>query len=338
MLYSAFSAATNSLGAAHNNSWGIQMHRIDGPGATVDGKFTEGNPAAGVPATVVTAAWMADVQEELLSVLSAGGVAPIKGVQDQLLRAIRTMSTGVIGTALNLKMSVASASASATLTADQVVVGSSLAGQVYRLSSLSKTINLATVGAGGMDTGSAPASGFVGLYAIYNPVSGASALLAVNATSSLLPNVYGGANMPAGYTASALVSVWPTNASGQFAVGIQVDREIGIATNNVLTTSTVQASLTAFSVAAAIPRNALTFRGEYTCSSTVAGAGVSGVISGSPLEIGRIAIGMTSPTASGAGTTSFPLIAVLNAQTIYYRAAVSSGVLSLLVSITGYTF
>ena len=65
-----------------------------------------------------------------------------------------------------------------------------------------------------MDTGAVPASRFFGLYAIYNPVTGASALLAVNATSVLLPNVYGGASMPAGYTASALVSVWPTTASG----------------------------------------------------------------------------------------------------------------------------
>lgn len=319
------------------NSRGIHMHRIDGPGATVDGKFTEGNPAAGVPAAVVTAAWMTDVQEELLSVLSAGGVAPIKGVQDQLLRAIRTMSTGVIGTALNLKMSVASASASATLTADQLVVGSALGGQVYRLSSFNKSINLATVGAGGMDTGSAPASGFVGLYAIYNPVSGASALLAVNATSSLLPNVYGGASMPAGYTASALVSVWPTNASGQFAVGIQVDREIGIATNTVFTTTTTQVSLTSFSIAAVVPRNAVTCRCDTTVGSSSAGAGANAVICGAPFEVGRVAQGATSPTAGATNVSSFPPIPILNAQTLYYRGSVSGGTFNFVVSVSAYT-
>lgn len=65
------------------------MHRIDGPGATVDNKFTDGDPVGGVQATVVTDDWLNDVQEELISVLVAGGVAPIKGTQNQVLAAIR---------------------------------------------------------------------------------------------------------------------------------------------------------------------------------------------------------------------------------------------------------
>lgn len=73
------------------------MHRIDGPGATVDKKFTEGDPVGGVAATVVTAAWMNDVQEELLSVLVAAGIMPVKGTQDQVLKAIRAVSSGLIG-------------------------------------------------------------------------------------------------------------------------------------------------------------------------------------------------------------------------------------------------
>lgn len=65
------------------------MHRIDGPGATVDNKFTEGNPATAVPATDVTGDWLNDVQEELLSVLVAAGIAPVKGTQNQILLALR---------------------------------------------------------------------------------------------------------------------------------------------------------------------------------------------------------------------------------------------------------
>lgn len=418
------------------------MHRIDGPGATADKKFTEGSPTTGVQATVVTAPWLNDMQEEIMSVLVDAGIAPVKGLQTQLLAALQAyrgslrgvkrilnasttlaaadvgalisvegvagstqtlmpiagVSTGgtivftastrftifpngsetisvpeagnvsaiqmargdviavtrdstrwwvssyykatagpLIGSAVNAKMSVMAPSATATFSADEVCVKGALGGSSATIGAFSATLNLGGVGAGGMDTGVAPASGFVGVYAIYSPVTGASALLAVNATNALLPNVYGGANMPAGYTASALVSVWPTTASGQFAVGIQVGREISIATKNVLTTSTAQASLTAFSVAAAIPRNAVTFRGEYTVSSTIAGAGISGVISGSGNEIGRIPIGTTTPTASAATTVAFPQVSILTSQTIYYRAAVSSGVLSLLVSITGYT-
>jgi hypothetical protein len=51
-------------------------------------------------------------------------------------------------------------------------------------------------------------------------------LLGVNATSAAAPSIYGGANMPSGYTYSALVSLWGTNASGQLRVGYQSDRNI----------------------------------------------------------------------------------------------------------------
>ncbi|CRM62571.1 hypothetical protein [Pseudomonas sp. 35 E 8] len=64
------------------------MHRIDGPGATVDNKFTEGDPVGGIQATVVTDDWLNDIQEEVMSVLSAGGVTPVKGTQDQLLQSL----------------------------------------------------------------------------------------------------------------------------------------------------------------------------------------------------------------------------------------------------------
>jgi hypothetical protein len=64
------------------------MHRIDGPGATADNKFTEGDPVGGVQATVVTDDFLNDVQEELMSVLTAAGVAPVKGTQDQVFKAL----------------------------------------------------------------------------------------------------------------------------------------------------------------------------------------------------------------------------------------------------------
>lgn len=68
------------------------MHRIDGPGATVDNTFTEGDPVGGVQATVVGAAWLNDIQEELMSVLAGAGIEPVKGVRDQVLKSIRTIS------------------------------------------------------------------------------------------------------------------------------------------------------------------------------------------------------------------------------------------------------
>lgn len=67
------------------------MHRIDGPGATVDNRFTDGDPVGGVQATIVTDDWANDVQEELISVLADRAITPVKGVQNQLLTAIKAI-------------------------------------------------------------------------------------------------------------------------------------------------------------------------------------------------------------------------------------------------------
>lgn len=68
------------------------MHRIDGPGATVDNRFTEGDPVGAVPATEVTDDWLNDVQEELISILAAASITPVKGTQNQVLAAIQAIS------------------------------------------------------------------------------------------------------------------------------------------------------------------------------------------------------------------------------------------------------
>ena len=75
------------------------MHRIDGPGATVDNKFTDGDPVGGVQATVVTDDFLNDVQEELISVLAAAGLTPVKGTQDQVLQAIYKLAQSQKATA-----------------------------------------------------------------------------------------------------------------------------------------------------------------------------------------------------------------------------------------------
>lgn len=245
-------------------------------------------------------------------------------------------STGaVVGSMRNAAMGVPVASASATFTADEVVVETALGGAAFRIANFNEAINLATTG---MDTGSAPVSGYVGLYAGYNPSTGARKLFASNATSTVLGSVYGGSNPPAGIAATALVSVWPTNGNGQFVPGLQLDREVGIGNNTVLSTSTAQASLTSFSAAAALPPNARFCRGDYTISSSSAGAGTNGVVCGSSIEVGRVAIGTTSPTASGSLTTSFPKIPIVTPQTLYYRAGVSAGTLNFVVNICAYSF
>lgn len=67
------------------------MHRIDGPGCTIDNHFTEGNPALAIPATTVTDDIMNDIQDEICSVIEDQGITLAKGTVNQLLTAIKSL-------------------------------------------------------------------------------------------------------------------------------------------------------------------------------------------------------------------------------------------------------
>lgn len=67
------------------------MHRIDGPTAAPGGVFTEGDPTAGTPATVVSSDWANAVQEELVAVIAAAGITLSKPSNVQLLAALSVL-------------------------------------------------------------------------------------------------------------------------------------------------------------------------------------------------------------------------------------------------------
>lgn len=182
-----------------------------------------------------------------------------------------TFTSGVIGSSRNLAINITAASATATVTADEVIVGTSFGGLRYCLPNFNASINLGTTGAGGMDTGSAPVSGFVALYAIYSPVTGVSAILATNATSAKAPEIYGGTNMPAGFTASALVSVWPTNASGQLIIGTQQERRITFETTQAWE-SNLTVTNSQISLAGVVPLNAKRVSGYLQAATSASTA------------------------------------------------------------------
>lgn len=247
---------------------------------------------------------------------------------------------GVVGSVRNLKMSVTAASASATFTADEIIVESALGGLRYCLASFNKTINLATTGAGGMDTGTAPVSGYVALYAIYNPATSTSALLGYNATSAVAPEVYGGGFMPSGYTASALVSVWPTNPSSKFVAGTQVGRTVTRPNVTVLSTTTTQASPTSLSVATAIPPNANQMIGSVGAvpnSGQAAGAAAVALLV-FPDASGTGSQGLGSVAGGGNGANANVTQSIYTSQTIYYTNSISSGTSSFTITINGYSF
>lgn len=61
---------------------------------TADGLFVDGNPSNGALGTVLTAAWLNMVQAELISVLTASGIAVDSSKSDQLTTAIQTLLRG----------------------------------------------------------------------------------------------------------------------------------------------------------------------------------------------------------------------------------------------------
>jgi len=301
------------------------------PAVGTPGFGNSGYPGTFTPTIVDPDVFNTQLAEDV-NLLAAVGLTPDPTNNAQRLAAVTMMSGAVVGGARKLTMSVTTASASATLAADEIIVETALGGTPMRLASFSKTINLATTGAGGMDTGSAPVSGYVALYAIFNKTTATAALLAVNATSAAAPNVYGGANMPSGYTMSALVSVWPTNGSGQFVVGFQSGRRINIAPATALNT-TSQTVLTSLSISGIVPPNAIAVRGYMSGVSTAASAGTFSVAITST-GVGTVACGFG--VAPNEGTSSSFVLDVGTTQQIYYSLVSTAGTPTVLIVISGY--
>ena len=142
------------------------MHRIDGPGATVDNKFTEGDPVGGVQATVVTDDWLNDVQEEVIGVLSMAGVTPVKGTQNQIALAISKIIQGQVGSAIT----TAGTSSAFTLTPSPAI-SAYTAGQRFNVTfhvagAANPTINVSAKGAKNLkqyDASGAKVAAIVGL-------------------------------------------------------------------------------------------------------------------------------------------------------------------------------
>lgn len=276
------------------------------------------------------------------------GLKPVFGVPVQVDQAVSALQavqfgqvSGVVGTSRNLAMNITTASATATLTADEVIVESAIGGLRYCVPNVNATINLATTGIGGMDTGSAPVSGYVAIYLGYNPNTGAAGLFAQNATSAKATEVYTGSYRPTGYTATALVSVRPTNSSGQLFPGTQVDRLIGIPNANILSTSLSSVNGATLSLSTAVPPNA---RMIYGTLSALLGSAASNPTSCATQALSQAnstnGVGFQSvggalyPGCSVVGSFRLPLSVQ---QTMYYNwnnGGVAASVIG--ISISGY--
>jgi hypothetical protein len=175
----------------------------------------------------------------------------------------------IAGPTLRLTANLSAAGTTVAFTADYISVATSLGGGSATLAAFSKSLNVSGTSAGGMDTGSAPTSGFVSIYAIYNPATGSSALLGTTASQT---TIYGGSHMPSGYTMSALVAVWPTNSSADLVVGFQQDRMFYWgAAQTVLTGGNSYPSHSSISLSSFVPVVARSAYMELEASSSPAG-------------------------------------------------------------------
>ncbi|MFX3547717.1 hypothetical protein V8918_03010 [Ralstonia mannitolilytica] len=324
-----FKAKTANTGASTLNVNGLgAMPLVGGAHAALQ----SGEIVANGKCQVV---YRADITSFVLIECTGGAVQVAPATQSQHAAQFGQLPA-VAGNMRSGRMSITTASATATFAADEVVVESALGGLPYRLANFSKTINLATTGAGGMDTGSAPTNGYVALFAIYNPTTQASALLAQNATTGGVAQVYNGANMPVGYTASALVCVWPTDGTGKLKPGIQRDRMISFPIVQVLSTVTTQASPTSLNISGAVPPNAVSVSGEMSVSNTSTIQQTLNVGGDQNMSGLNAVTGQANAGSSGIAANFNVIMAA--AQTIWYTSASGGGTSNYIIYVSGYSF
>lgn len=247
------------------------------------------------------------------------------------------VTAGVVGSSRNLKMIIASPSSSATLSADELVLKSALGGQSFTLKNFSASINTATTGAGGMVSGLAPASGWLAIYAIYNPATGASSLLGFDSTSSAAPEVFSG-SLPAGYTASCLASVWRTDPSRSMIAGIQQCRSISIGQIVVASTTTQITTATAVNISSAIPPGGKKISGFFSIAGTGTNNATTNIFE-SASGIGQVQVAGNSTGATQSVCSAPYKVNISTQQTIYWTSGVAAGTYgSGVIYCTGYEF
>lgn len=240
-------------------------------------------------------------------------------------------NTGVVGSSRNLKASVTTAGTSITFTADEIAIKGAFAGQSQIAANFNQSVSTSNTNAIGGVVGTAlAASGFCGIYAAYNPSTGAYGLYGKNG-NSLLSNVD---TSLTGWIGT-LISVWPLNASTQFVPGEWFDRSLRMSAAIVLNTTAAQ-SLTALSIAAAVPLNANLYAGYCSLLSTSTvfmtlnlwTSGAAGGVLTHPMGMYCL--------ANAASTMVFSN-AVVKSQNIGYSTTSGGGAVTFNIFVTGYT-
>lgn len=243
------------------------------------------------------------------------------------------LASATVGESRGARMDVLSSSTTATFQADELVVKSALGGAGWSVPNVAVQVNLATVGVGGMNAGTAPVNGFVALYVLYNPQAGTTAALAVNAGADVLSEVYAG-NWPSGFTASALVAVVPTDGGGKMLPVVVRGRSVAPPPTQPYLGAAV-VSMAPISLARSVPPNAISIEGLFSVRSSQAGA-ISIELYSTPNSNGIKRNTATLP-ANGASSIMFEGLPLVTRQLMYMTTVnQTQGTPEYSVYITGY--
>ncbi|WP_311968582.1 phage tail protein [Pseudomonas baltica] len=232
---------------------------------------------------------------------------------------------------------------------DWVIVGVANSSKTWKIPNFSAQLSLSKTGIGGLDTGSATANGFLLVYAAYNPVTKAYGVFGQMESAGTVgtvgaPATYQGANLPAGYTATALIGIAPVGSTPTtFGAFTQVGRRVRLAQSAIVSLSAIPTSQSWQTVASAsIPFGALSVDGflsmtsNYSSGPMTLQGGIAAVAGGSATQIL-----LTSSSGLCSNNNSFADLPIHTPRTIAYfffnSVSTTAAILAAAI-LTGFTF
>lgn len=230
------------------------------------------------------------------------------------------------GFTLNVACSNPTASPTITCTADQLVLAPALGSATTILSNYSQNFSGTTIGAGGMDTGSVPASGWLCLYAISGPAG--TSILGTNCTMSS-GTIYSGSHLPAGYNSSVLLAPLPTTGSSTIAAVYVRGRHADEANLTALNTTSPAGSPTSLGISCCAPPNALEVSG--TLSAFTSTSNQTALLVGATSAL--LGLKELAPSSANAFAIDAPFdVDITIPQTIFYETQPYTGTYEIFIS------
>lgn len=269
-----------------------------------------------ITATMLNAGVIHD-QTEKTSLVDADEFLLWDSAATALKRVTRAnaFTVSALGGARGLKVLYATA-ATLTIACDAIVLLNSSNNALRFVAPGTQTVNIASSGANGLDTGAEAGNTWYYVWAISDGTNFRGLL----STSSTSPT------MPSGYTYKLLVGTVRNDGSSNFVPFYQYGDEVftgaqAVLTNTAPSSTTVLQSL---SVSSAIPPNAVTCKGTMYSEGTDPndwGIIVAGDANGVGASMGAVASGSSSANwLSAKRVFSFSDVPLLTAQTLYWTA------------------